>query len=162
MKTKAFIYVLCISITGVFSGCKTQKNIQQTQFGMTVQPTIVYKTKKNYDKNVAIMFSDDKKTIVGYPHPRDVSERSYPTSLNKGYLLDNRGIGKNTVFISMTYEEYAKLQTAPSLQELEQMVIDKDPIKKMYYCGGRTSFSDLIPQLNQLIDQKFKNCQCIK
>jgi hypothetical protein len=129
---------------------------------MAVQPTIVYKTKKNYDKNVAIMLSDDKKTIVGYPYPRDVSQRSYPTSLNKGYLLDNRGIGKNTAFISMTYEEYAKLQAAPSLQQLEQMIIDKDPIKEMYYCGGRTGFSELIPQLNQLIDQKFKDCQRIK
>ncbi len=162
MKLKAFTYILCISITGILSGCKTQKNVQETQPVMAVQPTIVYKTKKNYDKNVAITLSDDKKTIVGYPHPMDISERSYPTLLNKGYLLDNRGIGKNTAFISMTYEEYAKLKTAPSLQELEQMIIDKDPIQEMYYCGGRTNFSDLIPQLNQLIDKKFKNCQSLK
>lgn len=162
MKTKAFVYILCISITGILSGCKTQKNIQQTQPVMAVQPTIVYKTKKDYDKNVAIMLSDDKKTIVGYPHPKDVSERSYPTVLNKGYLLDNRGIGENAAFISMTYEEYAKLQTAPSLQELEQMIIDRNPIKEMYYCGGRTNFSDLITQLNALIDKNFKNCQRIK
>lgn len=162
MKTKAFIYIICISLTGILPSCKTQKNTQETQLVMAVQPTIVYKTKKNYDKNVAITLSDDKKTIVGYPHPRDVSERSYPTSLNKGYLLDNRGIGKNTAFISMTYEEYAKLKSAPSLQELEQMIIDKDPIKEMYYCGGRTSFSDLITQLNQMVDNKFKDCKRIK
>jgi hypothetical protein len=129
---------------------------------MAAEPIIVYKTKKNYDKNVAVTLSEDKKTIVSYPHPKDVSQRSYPTALKKGYLLDNRGIGKNTAFLSMTYEEYAKLQKVPSLDELKQMIIDDDPIEAMYYCGGRTRFSDLIFQLNQLIDQDFKDCQRIK
>jgi hypothetical protein len=70
-------------------------------------------TKKNYDKNVAIYLLEDKKHITGYPHPSDVSEKSYPTSLKNGYLLDNRGIGTNTAFISMTYEEYAALKNVP-------------------------------------------------
>ena len=129
---------------------------------MATQPTIVYKTKKNYDKNVGILLCDDKKVIVGYPHPTDVSTRSYPTPLKDGYLLDNRGIGKNVAFISLTYEEYAALKTPPSLTELMNMIIDNDPLEAMYYCGGRTNYSDIIVELNQLIDKKFEGSHQLK
>jgi hypothetical protein len=128
---------------------------------MALPPTIVYKTKKNYDKNVAIYLSEDKKRITGYPHPSDVSARSYPTVLKKGYLLDNRGIGKNTAFISMTYEEYAALKNVPSPAELDSMIIDRDPIKVMYHCGNRGGYVDT-DDLNKLIDSKFKGCRRIK
>ena len=166
MRNKAFVILICSHVTVLVMGCKTKETTQtitqDTPVVMAVQPTIVYKTTKNYDQNVAVTLSDDRQRIVSYPHPRDVSQRSYPTPLNKGYLLDNRGIGKNTAFLSITYEEYAKLQKAPSLEELKQLIIDDNPIKEMYNCGGRTHFSDLIPQLNQLIEQNFKNCQRIK
>ena len=160
------ISIACFSI--FLSGCKTQKNTQSTQnmqkesLVMAVQPTIVYKTKKNYDKNVGILLSEDKKTIVSYPHPTDVSAQSYPTSLKDGYLLDNRGIGQNVAFISLTYEEYATLKTPPSTTELLNMIIDNDPLEVMYYCGGRTNFSDIIVELNQLIDKKFEGCKRLK
>ena len=154
------ILIACFSIS--LFGCKTQKSTQNHAVEMAVQPTIVYKTKKNYDKNVGILLSDDKKTIVSYPHPTDVSAQNYPISLKNGYLLDNRGIGRNVAFISLTYEEYATLKTAPSSAELLNMVIDNDPLKKMYYCGGRTNFSDILVELNQLIDKKFEGCHKLK
>jgi hypothetical protein len=166
MKNQACIFLMCSYIAFSVLGCKTKETAQtitqETSVVMAVQPTVIYKTTRNYDKNVAVTLSDDKQRIVSYPHPSDVSQRSYPTPLNKSYLLDNRGISKNTAFLSITYEEYAKLRNAPSLDELKQLIIDDNPIEEMYNCGGRTRFSDLIPQLNQLIDQNFKDCQRIK
>src|ERR1039458_8963912 len=79
---------------------------------------VVYKTKANYNNLVPVELTDDKTKIVSYPDPKDVkTENGYslPSSLNNGYLLDNRGIGKNAAFLKITYEEYAKLQTLPTL-----------------------------------------------
>ena len=174
MKQNIFIIIIVAYLSVFFSGCKTQKstqNVQNTQSSqsmqkeslvMAIQPTIIYKTKKNYDKNVGILLSDDKKTIIGYPHPTDVSARSYPTPLKNGYLFDNRGIGKNVAFISLTYEEYAALKTSPSLTELLNMVIDNDPLEEMYLCKERPQGTDLPAALNQLIDKKFEGCIQLK
>lgn len=125
-------------------------------------PIIVYKTAKDYSKNVAVTLSDDKKTIVSYPAPLDVSDRSYPTALHKGYWLDNRGISFNTAFLSITYEEYAKLSKTPSTTELYKMIIDKNPIKRMYVCGRGTPHNDIVSELNTLIKKRFKGCTRIK
>jgi hypothetical protein len=141
-------------------GCKTQKTQENVSVSMALPPTIIYKTKKDYNKNVAIYLSEDKKKIVGYPAPTDVSVNSYPTPLKKGYLLDNRGIGKNIAFISLTYEEYSALKKVPPISELENLIIDRDPIKEMYICGYRGQYTN--SELNKLIDNKFKGCQKIK
>jgi len=161
MKNTATIIVLVSCVSVFWGGCNTQKIVQNPSVSMALPPTIVYKTVKDYNKNVAIYLSQDKKTITGYPAPTDVSANSYPTPLKKGYLLDNRGIGENIAFISMTYEEYALLKKLPSITELENMIIDRDPIKEMYYCGVRGTYSD-VSELNKLIDSKFKDCQRVK
>lgn len=128
-------------------------------------PVIIYKTKKNYDKNVAVILSDDKTSIVSYPDPKDIIKENnycYPTHLKKGFLLDNRGINKNVAFLSITYEEYAKYKTTPSLQELQKMIIDKNPLKVMYSCGTRYDYKNLVEELNQKIQKGCKNCIKIK
>jgi len=137
-------------------------NAQAVRYSGSLPPIVVYKTTKDYSKNVAVTLSEDKKTIVAYPAPTDVSERSYPTALHKGYWLDNRGISPHTAFLSITYEEYAKLKKAPSLEELYKMIIDKNPIKKMYVCGQGTAHDGLVLELNALIKKRFKGCMRIK
>ena len=132
---------------------------------MGVPPVIIYKTKKNYAKNVAIIMSDDKTQILSYPDPSDVYKNGnycYPTRLKRGFLLDNRGINKNVVFLSMTYEEYAKLKSAPSLEEMGKMILDKNPIKKMYQCGNRFQYQNIVAELNLIISKKCKTCTLIK
>ena len=161
MKNSIAIIVLISCISICLGGCKTQKSSPNVSAVMALPPTIIYKTVKDYNKNVAIYLSEDKKTITGYPDPSDVSSASYPTLLKKGYLLDNRGIGKNIAFISLTYEEYAALRKVPAIADLEKMIIDKNPIKEMYYCGNRGTYSD-VSELNALIDSKFKGCQRVK
>ena len=134
----------------------------QSRLSAALPPIVVYKTTKDYSKNVAVTLSEDKKRIVAYPAPSDVSERSYPTALNKGYWLDNRGISPNTAFLSITYEEYAKLKKAPSLEELYNMIVDKNPIKKMYICGSGSAYDGIVSELNALIKKRFKGCKRIK
>ena len=134
----------------------------KAQLSEALPPIIVYKTTKDYSKNVAVTLSEDKKMIVAYPAPTDVSERSYPTALQKGYWLDNRGISANTAFLSITYEEYAKLKKAPSANELYKMIVDKNPIKRMYLCGRGTAHEGLVSEMNALIKKRFKGCKRVK
>ncbi|MDR1879119.1 MAG: hypothetical protein LBQ64_06105 [Bacteroidales bacterium] len=162
MKNTLVVVVLIYFISMSSIECSGQETPAQSSSAMALPPTVVYKAKKKYDKKVAITLSDDKKSITSYPHPSDVSASSYPTPLKKGYRLDNRGIGKNTAFISLTYEEYAALQKVPSLSELYGMIIDKDPVKAMYDCRNCIKNADLVHELNRIIDEKFKDCRRIK
>jgi hypothetical protein len=68
--------------------------------------------------------------------------------------LDTKGIGKNVAFLKLTYEEYSKLDNVPTLVELYNMIIDKDPLTEMCDCGNKKAFTDIVNQLNYLIDNK--------
>ena len=166
--------IIALILVALF-GCKTNNKATQAktetqEFSpqyVTGVHAMVYKTKANYNNLIPVELSDDKTKIVSYPGPGDVrSQDGYqtPTPLNKGYLLDNRGIGKNTAFLKMTYEEYAKLQTAPTVQELFNMIIEKDPLTELVDCGNKTAFKNITAQLNQLIDgNKLRTtCKVIK
>jgi hypothetical protein len=127
------------------------------------QPVMVYKTKQDYYNNVPVLLSDDKSEITMYPHPSDLRSNdafSLPTKLKNGYLLDNRGITKNVAFLKLTYEQYSRLESVPSLKELQQLIIDKDPLLELCYCGSKTAFTNTEIQLNQLIDTKKLRSSC--
>lgn len=114
-------------------------------------PTVVYKTKKNYDDLVPVGLSNDKKQIVSYPDPRDLKNLPKPTKLADGYLLDNRGIGRNVAFLKITYEEYAQLSEVPPIDSLKKWIIDKNPLEELYDCGQRFHFKNPIKEINTLI-----------
>src|SRR5271166_2869627 len=111
-----------------FLGCKTNSKImtlkpdKQSEFvpDFSGSPhVLVYKTKTDYNNLVPIILSEDKTIIVSYPDPSDIkvgSVYSLPTPLHQGYLIDNRGIGKNATFINKTYLDYSKLTELPSLK----------------------------------------------
>ena len=128
-------------------------------------PTIIYKTKKDYNQFVPVILSEDKSKIVSYPHPKDVfykGELAYPTKLKSGYLLDNRGINSNVAFLNITYEDYSKLEKAPLPDELFLMISDKDPLIEIYNCGNRYTFKNEISDLNKLIENNgLKKCKCL-
>ncbi len=128
-------------------------------------PTIIYKTKKDYNQFVPVILSEDKSKIVSYPHPKDVfykGELAYPTELKSGYLLDNRGINSNVAFLNITYEDYSKLEKALIPDELFLMISDKDPLIEIYNCGNRYSFKNEISDLNKLIENNgLKSCKCL-
>jgi hypothetical protein len=129
-------------------------------------PALVYKTRGDYNNLVPVLLSDDNTIIVSYPHPDDLKTSNgyrVPVVLKRGYLLDIKGIGKNVAFLSITYEEYAKFQVPPSLEELEKLILDRDPLLELYDCGNITSYKEPKNQLNNLIKHnKLGTCKRIK
>jgi hypothetical protein len=158
-----------IVILLILTACKGQnKATFKPDFSnISAPPTLVYKTRSNYNNLVPVLLSDDKTEIISYPHPTDLKvgdALALPTSLIDGYLLDNRGIGSNVAFLKMTYEEYSKLDSAPTLKELYDLIIDKDPLTELCNCGNRTVFKEEISELNKIIKaEKLKTmCRQIK
>jgi hypothetical protein len=152
MKKLAIILLVTIA-------CKSQykATFKPDYSNTSAPPTLVYKTRLNYYNLVPVMLSDDKTEIISYPHPKDLKvgdALALPTSLKDGYLLDNRGIGSNVAFLKMTYEEYSKLESAPSLIELYDLIIDKDPLTELCNCGNRNAFKDKTSELNKIIMSK--------
>ncbi len=130
----------------------------------TLPPLIIYSTRADYRFLVPVMMDDEKKEIVSFPDPRDLyvhGELAVPVLLERGYLLDRRGIGPNTAFLRLTYEEYATLDKVPSIAELKEMLTDKDPIMEMYVCGNRRSVDEDIALAAKLVNEGFRD-GCIR
>lgn len=124
---------------------------------MAGPPVIVYKTRTDHYDKVPVTLSEDKSEVVSYPGIKDVyykGELAYPTKLNDGYLLDNRGIGPNSAFLKLTYEEYSKLDSTPSKGEILGLILDKDPFVKMFNCGSKYKYKDIVAEINAMIDSK--------
>lgn len=94
---------------------------------------IVYRTSRDYSRNVAVTLDATRTRIASYPDPADVRNGSAtPLNLGNGYWLDRRGIGPSTAFLDITYDEYAALTKAPSPDSLISHVIDSAPFTDMY------------------------------
>ena len=118
-------------------------------------PVIIYKTKDDYFNKVPVTLSEDKSEIVSYPGIKDVfykGEFAYPTKLSNGFLLDNRGIEGNTAFLNITYEDYSKMEKAPSKEFLYGNILDKDPFTEMYNCGVKFEYKNIVDELNEAIE----------
>lgn len=118
-------------------------------------PCIFYKTKADYRMNVPVILSEDKTRIVSYPDVLDIRKQGelvYPVELVNGFLLDNRGIGPAVAFLSFTYDDYSKLKSTPSMVELMNHIIDKDPVTEMYRCGTRNNAVDKVSELNHALE----------
>lgn len=163
---KALIFISMIGLA--MSACKVQQKsnnemshnaptkVAPQPFMAAQARVVIYKTAKDYRNNVPISLSNDKTTIVSYPHPSDLilgENLALPEPLHNGYLLDNCGINKNIAFLKYTYAEYAKLKEAPTLQELQRSIIDKDPLTELWDCGPKANFTDVQQQLSEWIDK---------
>lgn len=116
---------------------------------------IIYKTTADYNNNVPVTLSEDKSKIVSYPGIKDIfynGELAYPTKLNNGYLLDNRGINQHAAFLNYTYEQYSRLEKVPTSDDLFANLLDKDPITEMFDCGSKYNYNDLENDINLIID----------
>ncbi len=156
-----------ITVIALFMiSCGSSKKTGNSDFDFTAgPPTLVYKTKADYSKNVPVILSEDKSMIVSYPHMSDLSykgEMAYPKELDKGYFLDNRGITENVAFLSVTYSEYANFEELPTADELFVLIIDNDPLTELYDCGNRNQWKDPELKLNEIINKKkLKKCKKI-
>lgn len=158
------ILAILLIISAVWS-CKTQKKVDDMSSKKEIvnidysagPTTFIYKTKGDYFKNVPVTLSDDKTEIVSYPHPKDVyykGELAYPSILENGYLLDNRGVSVNVAFLNLTYDEYSKLEKPPTVDSLFIMIINNDPLVELYDCGNRHQYKDDVVELNRIIKKK--------
>ena len=170
MHTKKLLIILII-ISVVWS-CKTQKKVDNMDYQKEIitidysagPTTFIYKTKGDYKNLVPVILSDDKTKITSFPHPKDVyykGKLAYPIQLKDGYLLDNRGVSTNVAFLSITYDKYNKLEKAPSVDSLFNMILDNDPMVELYDCGNRYQYKDEIAELNNIITTK-QLTQCKK
>ena len=129
-------------------------------------PVYIYKTRNDYYNKVPVILSENKQEIVSYPGVKDVytgGELAYPTRLEQGYLLDNRGISEHAAFLSLTYEEYSNLPKTPEKEKLYDMILDKDPFTELYHCGSRFDFKELVPEVNKMIaEDKLGACEKLK
>lgn len=149
---KRVIPVIAIMLTTTMMFCKTKQST--TGVTQTTEKALVYKTRADYSSYVPVTLSTDKKSIVAYPSPADVfyeGKLAKPTRLANDYWLDNRGIGVNTAFLKITYEDYSKLKEAPLLSEMMQMIIDADPILELYMLGDKAKFKSNPEELNRII-----------
>ncbi len=158
MKSTFLIVFLC----SVFAACtvtekspkKNETDPASPQAGVPGPRCIIYKTRNDYRNKVPVTLSRDRSVIVSYPDIRDIRTKdgfSLPGLLADGYLLDNRGIGPDVAFLSLTYEGYAALQKTPQAGELFREIIDKDPLTEMYDCGNRGRYTDVVKELNDII-----------
>jgi hypothetical protein len=151
----AILLFLCIAHT---------TSMGDTVFAPMSPRVVVYKTKRNYNKYVPVTLSEDRKSIVVYPGPRDVFKNgklAYPTKLAKGYLLDNRGINIHSAFLDITYKEYSQLKEIDP-RELMHHIKSYDPFVSLYVCDKADTFTDIVKELNAKIRQgKLKECECL-
>jgi hypothetical protein len=144
-----------VLITVSFFCCAQTKKIRSDQSAAVPgPPTIVYKTKADYFNNVPVLLSTDKQTIVAYPDPKDLTidnKFCQPTKLKQGYLLDNRGISLNVGFLNISYLEYSRLATPPSINELKKLILDTDPLIELYDLELRYNFKNMKKEINQII-----------
>lgn len=121
---------------------------------------VVYRTNGNFIHNVPVTLSADRKEIVSFPAPTDITEGSLPVELDNGYLLDRRGVGPNTAFTTYTYKEYSELKTAPSLKELKEAIIGGAEVVELVVLPMTlTTALDEIPECNRLVKEGFPGCE---
>ena len=114
---------------------------------------VVYKTNKNYNRQVAVTLNTDKTMVISYPDPSDIrSFRPYPIHLKSQYLLDQRGIDSNVAFLKLSYRQYSKLKVAPEPNFiLSNLILDNDPILEFHIIEKYPPNSDVKQLLNQRI-----------
>jgi len=168
--TKKNIFTILLIISVVWS-CKTQQKVDDMSSKKEIitidysagPPTYIYKTKGDYNNLVPVILSDDKSKITSYPHPKDLfykGKLATPVQLEEGYLLDNRGISANVAFIDITYEDYSKLNNAPSVDDLFEMIIEMNPLTELYNCGNRHQYKDEVVELNSVIsNRQLRQCK---
>ena len=151
--------IVIFSLMAMMFSCKASKFSQEPAEALA--PVLVYKTKADYSRLVPVTLNETGDKLVSFPAPTDLYTNgilAMPLQLDKGYLLDMRGVHANTAFTSYTYEAYSKLESPPSVQDLISSIIDPDPFEELFDCGNRSQYKNLERDLNKLIRKKFRGC----
>lgn len=168
---KTFISWICLLIPVLLScqpGRSAAGKASSTDQAPLFAPgprAMIYKTTRDYSDRVPVTMNRERTRIVSYPAPSDLyykGKLAVPDRLADGYLLDNRGIGANTVFLDYTYDEYTRLKVIPNPDELAGHILDKYPFTVLWDCGTRNRYKDEIKELNRRIAEGFAGCRKIE
>ena len=164
---KLFFSLAILSV--IFTSCHNSKNMKEKMLTdkevsllIPGAPAVIYKTMKDYSNLVPVIMNENRTKIISYPDPVDLTyegKLAKPTALKNGYLLDNRGINQNVVFLNYTYEYYNKLSSPPSLAEMMSNIAEKYPLLELYSCGLRSDYTDIVKEMNAKIDEGCKGCK---
>lgn len=171
-KSGILFFAITLIISGIIFSCSSSKKNQtksktnknnQGAVSVPGPPVIIYKTKKDYYNHVPVTLSEDKARITSFPAQSDIrinGQYTYPTRLNDGYLLDNRGISKNTAFLRFTYDDYYTMDNIPTAERLMNYIIDDDPFLELYECGKKSNYDNLAEMLNRKIETgELRGCE---
>lgn len=125
-----------------------------------VAKTRIYKTNGDYNDNVPVTLNADGTAVVSYPAPSDLAGAS-PVSIRDGYLLDRRGVGKNTAFTRYTYTEYSRFSQPPAPEELLKAVIPGAKVIEIIEMPFATGTPDAASRCDSLIVAGFPGCSRI-
>lgn len=116
--------------------------------GMVLKAT-AFQMSGDYSNNVAITLNEDG-SLAYYPAPSDITENSRPVELSDGWWLNRQGLGPNSVFTRYTFDEFQKLPSVPSQEELKAAVIPGARVtdwKKLSYPAGEAM--KYLPQIKE-------------
>lgn len=89
-----------------------------------------FKMTGDYSNNVAVTLNPDG-SLAYYPAPTDITPNSRPVELGDGWWLNRQGLSPNSVFTRYTFEEYAKLSSVPSQEEIKKAIIPGARVEEM-------------------------------
>lgn len=167
-----FLLIACLVVLSSCGSTKKDVSIEQISMespalsvGLKTSPAaLVYKTRGDYFQRVPVTMNASKDSIIAYPDPVDVrlgDQLAVPTKLKKDYLLDNRGIGRNTAFLTYTYQNYAALSKVPTMNQLMDSLLDRNPLTELWDCGPRSLYKKEVDELNALMEKGFPNCKAL-
>lgn len=120
----------------------------------------IYKTNGDYHDKVPVTLNARRDGLVSYPGPSDLIGCS-PIRLKDGFLLDRRGINPSTAFTRWTYEEYSKLPSAPSTEEIMANIIPGATVTKIYRMPFTTGTPDAAERCDSLISEGLPGCKLV-
>lgn len=89
---------------------------------MAMPKATIFRMSGDYADRVAVTLNPDG-TLAYYPAVTDIMTNSAPYDLGNGWWLNRQGLSSNSVFTKWTFDEYSKLKSTPSREEIIEAII---------------------------------------
>lgn len=131
MKKIIYLIGICMALTGcakkvandvITSDQLKYRVIGGDEISSAIPQASVFKMNGPYQNNVAVTLKPDG-TLLYYPAPTDIMVTSAPYDLGGGWWLNRQGVSQNSVFTKWTFEEYSKMKSVPTREEIMEAII---------------------------------------
>lgn len=106
---------------------------------------------------VPVKLDSAKQNIVSYPSPSDLSKMK-SAEVYQNWVIDQRGINPNTVFVNMSIQDYITQNKLPDLAVWQDLIDEKNPFKTFYQCPGTLNLSEI---KEMIAKKRMKKCNCL-